>query len=389
MQKSDYLYMILDNILVFNIQLSAEFQGNALNSHLDKFSEETLKIIAGFNKNFLIYFLKISKGKTQQDIQETLKKMELISYMIGPIGNLNYLGEEQVEFILSKLESLTISDITEGKISLIADDYLRKQFTPNSGDYSAADALENQLASAAFYLMNMGYSRQEIQQKFSEVRQDPVKLGELFNLPQKEIYNMPEEIQDSSSSFSNSLPLSEPQSSTEQIPSLQEAIEHHIQSIHEDITEERAQKVDEILNLIKAHAKDTMTELQEKVFRQMHPDRLNRAYKILKDTKKKSKRMELLLEWFTASLLLSKIELKVEHWQVSSSATHGSAGVYTAGMNFSRYDPIIKDFPDSKLEKVIKIARRILQKPSKKAIQKLGQDLIAETGFDEHLYFTD
>jgi hypothetical protein len=41
------------------------------------------------------------------------------------------------------------------------------------------------------------------------------------------------------------------------------------------------------------------------------------------------------------------------------------------------------------LEKVLKIARRILQKPSKKAIQKLGQDLIAETGFDEHLYFTD
>ena len=121
----------------------------------------------------------------------------------------------------------------------------------------------------------------------------------------------------------------------------------------------------------------------------MHPDRLNRAYKMLKDTKRKSKRMELLLEWFTASLLLSKIELKVEHWQVSSSATHGSAGVYTAGMNFSRYDPIIKEFPDSKLEKVIKIARKILQRPSKKAIQKLGQDLIAETGFDEHLYFTD
>ena len=389
MQKSDYLYMILDNILAFNIQLSVEFQGNGLSTHLEKFDEEKLKAIAGFNKSFLKYFLELSKGKTEKDIEEPLKKMELISYMIGPIGNLSYLGDEQVEFVLSRLDSLKIDEINEAKISLIADDYLRKQFSSTSTDYSAADALENQLASAAFFLMNMGYSRQEIQQKFSEVRQDPEKLDDLFNLPQKEIYNMPAEIQDPSNPSSTPLDTLETHSSTEEIPSLQEAMEHHIQSIHEEITEERAQKVDEILSLIKNHARESMTELQEKVFRQMHPDRLNRAYKMLKDTKRKSKRMELLLEWFTASLLLSKIELKVEHWQVSSSATHGSAGVYTAGMNFSRYDPIIKEFPDSKLEKVIKIARKILQRPSKKAIQKLGQDLIAETGFDEHLYFTD
>ena len=74
---------------------------------------------------------------------------------------------------------------------------------------------------------------------------------------------------------------------------------------------------------------------------------------------------------------------------MSSQATRGQAGVYTAGIDFSRYDPIIKDFNDSKLAKVISIARRILQTPSKKAIQKLGQDLTAETGFDDHLYFTD
>ena len=87
--------------------------------------------------------------------------------------------------------------------------------------------------------------------------------------------------------------------------------------------------------------------------------------------------------------MLSKIELKVEHWQVSSSAGHGDAGVFTAGIDFSRYDNVIKDFSDDKLTKIINIARKILQHPTKKAIQKLGQDLIAETGFDEHLYFTD
>jgi hypothetical protein len=99
--------------------------------------------------------------------------------------------------------------------------------------------------------------------------------------------------------------------------------------------------------------------------------------------------MNLYIEWYTASLLLSKIELKIEHWQVSSTAGHGSAGVYTAGIDFSRYDNIVREFSDGKLTKVVNIAKRILQNPNKKAIQKLGQDLIAETGFDEHLYFTD
>ena len=59
------------------------------------------------------------------------------------------------------------------------------------------------------------------------------------------------------------------------------------------------------------------------------------------------------------------------------------------GISFSRYDNIIRDFPDTKLTKIINIARRILQNPTKKAIQKLAQDLIATTGHDEHLYFTD
>jgi hypothetical protein len=389
MDKLDYLYIILDNVMAFSIRLSPEYQGNGLTAHLERFDERALKVIAGFNKSFLKHFLDLSKGKSQMDIEETLKKMELISYMIGPIGNLHYLGEEQVQFVLSKLNSLKIDEINEAKISLLADDHLRQQFGSNSGGYSAADALENQLASAAFYLINMGYSREEIQQKFNDVRQNPSKLGDLFNLPEKEIYNMPDEIQYNSNTNSGSMTSSEQQVLEEQTQTLQEAMEHHVKSIHEDINEERAQKVEEILNLIKSYVKDEMSELQEKVFKQMHPDRLNRAYKMLRETKRKSKRMELLIEWFTASLLLSKIELKVEHWQVSSNAGHGSAGVYTAGIDFSRYDPIVKEFPDNKLEKVLNIARRILQKPSKKAIQKLGQDLIAETGFDEHLYFTD
>ncbi len=388
MQKSDYLYMILDNILAFSIQLPLEYQGNGLNEHLDKFDENTLKIVAGFNKNFLWHFLDQSRGKNQKDIEEKLKKMEVVSYLVSPTGSLNYLGEEQLDHVLNKLPSLKLEEIDETRISLIADEHLRQQFGGTREGYSVSEALENQLTSAAFYLMNMGYNRQEIQEKFNEVRNDPSKLGELFNLPEKEIYNMPVELEQDSTSHMQP-PSRNESTAVDQTISVQEAIERHMQSIHEDITEERAQKVEEILGEIKDHVREMMSELQEKIFQQMHPDRLIRALKMLKLTKRKSKRMELLLEWFASSLLLSKIELKVEHWQVSSSAGHGDAGVFTAGIDFSRYDNIIKDFPDAQLTKIINIARKILQHPTKKAIQKLGQDLIAETGFDEHLYFTD
>jgi hypothetical protein len=365
MDKLDYIYMILDNVIVYNITLPSEFQGNGLQDHLTKLDEKSLAIIAGFNKSFLRYFLKISKG------------------------TLNYITEEQVDFILSKLDSLNLQEINESKISLIADDHLRAQFGSTSS-YSASDALENQLSTAAFYLMNMGYSRQEIQEKFNSVREDPSKLESLFSLPEKEIYNMPSEIQQTASGNGLTNHMSSPPTEVpEDNDNYENVLSQHIQSIHQEITTERAQKVEEILALIKAHVKENMSDLQEKVFKQMHPDRLNRALKMLKTTKRGSKRMELYLEWYTSSLLLSQIELKVEHWQVSSSAGHGSAGVYTAGLDFSRYDNIIRDFPDDKLSKVVNITRRILHSPSKKAIQKLGQDLIAETGFDEHLYFTD
>ncbi|MFX1409154.1 MAG: hypothetical protein ACFFA6_02285 [Promethearchaeota archaeon] len=387
MQKSDYIYMIIDNILVYNINLPSDLEGNKLDDHLNIFDEKHLKIVAGFNKDFLEHFLIVSKGKNSADLDEILKKMEKISVMIGPTGNLHYLSSHQIQYILTKLGSMKLNEIKEANISKIADEQLEKEFGPQ---YGTSAALENQLASAAFYLSNLGYSYQEIEDKFREVRQDPSMLDQLFTLPQKEIYNLPSELQQGNISTSGS----QISSSTQDVPTvdsqeIQNVIEHHIESIEHDITGERAQKVEEILQLIKDHVKDKMTDYYERVFRQMHPDRLNRAYKMLKDTKRKSKRMDLYLDWFFCSTLLSKIELKVEHWQVSSSAGHGNAGVYTAGINFGRYDQIIRDFPDNKLSKVISIARRILQNPTKKAIQKLGQDLIAETGFDEHLYFTD
>ena len=383
MNKSDYIYMILDNVLVYNINLPPEYQGNGLDDHLNKFNENNVNIIAGFNKNFLEHFLTVSKGKTQSEVEGLLKKMEKIAYMVGPIGSLSYLGSDQVEYILTKINDLKLNEINEEKISMVADDNLRQQF--GGSNYDSTEALENQLASAAFYLLSMGYSREEIQGKFNEVRQDPTRLESLFNTQQREIYNLPSEIQPPSST---SVPNTQ-ETSIDQSHDLTTSIAQHIQAIHQDITEERAQKVKVILEEIKAHVKENLSELQEKVFKQMHPDRLSRSLKILKSTKRKSKRMDLFIEWFTDSLLLSKIELKVEHWQVSSSADHSSAGVYTAGIDFSRYDNIVRDFSDGKLTKVVNICRRILQKPSKKAIQKLGQDLISETGFDEHLYFTD
>jgi hypothetical protein len=389
MQKSDYVYMIADNIMVYQITLPEDLQGNRLYMHLNSYDEKYLKIIAGFDKNFLEHFLIISKGREQAELAEVLKKMEKISYMIGPTGNLNYLASNQIQYILTKLGSLKVNEIKEAAISQIADEQLEKEFgaSPN-----ATSALDNQVASAAFYLQQIGYSHQEIQEKLSEVNQDPSKIDELFTLPPKEIYNLPPEIQPRSTTPSRSQPsMSTPQQpqSIERSQATEDAIDQYIQSIHHEISGERAKKADEIMEMIKAHVKENMTVRYESVFRQIHPDRLNKALKMLRNTKRKSKRMKLYLEWFFCSHLLSNIEVKVEHWQTSSAASHGTTGVYTAGMNFSRYDNIIREFPDSKLTKVINISRRILQSPTKNAIQKLGQDLIAETGFDEHLYFTD
>ncbi|MFW9971467.1 MAG: hypothetical protein ACFFDF_14830, partial [Candidatus Odinarchaeota archaeon] len=314
-------------------------------------------------------------------------KMEKISFMIGPTGNLSYFTTNQIQYILTKLGSLNLNEIKEAKISKIADEQIEKEF---GGTLNTSSALENQLASAAFYLQSIGYSSQEIHDKFKEVREDSSKLDTLFTLQPKEIYSVPSEIQSSSTPPSRSQQPPNSQSvSIDRSQQTQNAIEQHVQATHQEISGDRAKKVEEIMQMIKDHVKENMNESYERVFRQIHPDRLNRAFKMLKDTKRKSKRMNLYLEWFFCSYLLSNIEVKVEHWQTSSAASHGSAGVYTAGINFGRYDPIIKEFPDSELAKVINIARKILRNPNKKEMQKLATSLIEKTGFDEHLYFTD
>ena len=389
MQSSDYVYMIADNILVYQITLPSDLEGRKLHEHLNKYDEKYLKIIAGFDQNFLEHFLIISKGKKQEDLAEVLKKMEKISYMIGPTGNLSYVSSSQIQYILTKLGSLKLNEIKEATISKIADEQIEKEFGTPGG---TSAALENQLSSAAFYLNQIGYSNQDIQEKFKEVKEDPSKLESLFTLPPKEIISVPDEVQQMSNPPSRSQSggsSSQPSTTIENSQATQNAIDQHIQSIQHEVTGERAKKVEEIMQLVRSHVKENMKDHYERVFRQIHPDRLNKALKMLQTTKRKSKRQNLYLEWFFCSALLSKIELKVEHWQVSSQASHGTTGVYTAGIDFSRYDNIVRDFPDSKLTKVINVSRRILQSPTKAALQKLGQDLIAETGFDEHLYFTD
>ena len=72
MQKSDYIYMIMDNIMVFQINLPADLLNNQMHRHLNKYDEKYLKIVAGFDKNFLEHFLIISKGRTQEDLADIL-----------------------------------------------------------------------------------------------------------------------------------------------------------------------------------------------------------------------------------------------------------------------------------------------------------------------------
>ncbi len=383
MEKSDLIYMIMDNALVYGINLPGDFN---LQQHLEKFNDDIIKMVAGFNQKFLEHFLIISKGKDQKELEEPLKKMEKISYMIGPLGNLNYLRDDQLEHILTKMGPLKLDDITEQNIMKIADEHLEAQF--GGGGYSQGQALEGQLASAAFYLQGLGYSNVEIEAKLDEVRKNPSQLDALFNLPEKETMSISMDLEPGGAP-SGTRARRESPVELEQSVDAEKAMENYIESIKQDISKERADKVAEIMAEIKESVKDLMNESYEKVFALIHPDRLKRAARMLKSTKRKSKRPKLIIEWYFCSHLLENISFKVEHWQVSAQSGHGQAGVYTAGINFSRYDPIVKEFNDNKLTKVVNIMRRILQTPSKKAIQKLGQDLVAETGFDEHLYFTD
>ncbi len=384
MQKSDYIQFIIENIRAFALPLPEDLQDpNRLQQYLSSLDENALKIVASFNQNALKYFFKIAPKKDKGEITSILRKLEQISSLIGPTGDLSYLSSNQIDYVLNKLDSIEASQITPEKVILIADEQLEKEFGGGSGQYSQSKAFENQLSSAKFYLKSIGYTQQDINEKLEGAKTDPSKLDELFNLQPKEIYGMPDELEAAASNASSQNSSSTQEGRSEGI------IDDHINSVSQEISNERAQEVVKIIQDIQSHAKNKLTDRYKKVYKQMHPDRLKRAYKFLKDTKRKDDRMDLYLEWFFSSHLLENIELKVEHWQVSSHASHDSVGVYTAGFSFARYDNIIQDFSDRKLSKVISIARKILQNPTKKRIQKLGQDLISETGFDEHLYFTD
>ena len=390
MQKQDYIYMIADNVMVYHINLPPELEGDKLHAHLDKFDEDTLKIIASFGKKLLEHFFIISKNKNSDDLVETLEKMKKLAHISGPKGNLSYLNEDQIEFILTKIDGLKLDEVTDQKIAMIGDKLLEQKYGGSNVQYNQNQALENQISSASFYLQRMGYTQQEIKEKMDSVREDPSKLDAIFNLPPKEVMNLPAQAQEGSTSGGNQ------ENSTEDggIPSQasQSRIDQIIDTIKQDIDDERKQKVEELVNKIKDYLRDPFKDRYEEVFKQMHPSRLKRIYRILKDEKKRSDRIPILLEWFFISHLLENIEVKVEHWQVSTSADHGQTGVYTAGINFARFDNVIRDeddYSDRKLRKVIKIGRKILEKPTKKALQKMGQDLVARTLFEEHLYFTD
>jgi uncharacterized protein YihD (DUF1040 family) len=384
MEKSDYIYMIKDNTLVLGVQLPTHLQGDALDKYLISLPAEVLEHIAGFDKKFLEFFFNKSQGKSGQELTSFLDKLTKISYFVGPVGELAYLTEDQVKYILSKIDDIKQDDITPHKINVIADELLIEQFG------SALDqqqvSFENQLQNIRFYMKQMGYSAEEIEQKIKEAGTDQQKLDALFSLSEKTIVSRPQ----------MPVPGSRPQGETigqGMSENIGEApAEFSLDSLRRqvpEITEERARKVEEIMVKIKDKAKESLTEDHEAIFVEIHPDRLNRMLNILKKGNRKSKKFQLLLDWFMFSLYIDNIEVKVEHWQVSSHASSAATGVYTAGIPFGRYDKIVEDFPEKKLEKVINIIRRILANPTKDRIQKLGQDLTAETGFDEHLYFTD
>ena len=307
MEKSDYIYMIMDNILVFKI--NSDMQGADLRRHLENFDENIVRAVAGFSQKLLEHFLIVSKGKEQKDIEELVIKMNKLAAMISPMGTLNFLKDDSIEYILTRLDSLRLNEITEHKISQIVDEQIEKQFG-GSISYSEAQALEGQLQSAAFYLSGLGYPQSVIEQRLEEVRQDPSKLDALFNAPQSGTFDSPTMFEGSSQRI-------------ERTQDVEKAIEGYIKSIKQDILSERGKKVEELMVAIRDIAREYMTENYEKVFKLIHPDRLTRILKMLRNAKRKSRRIKLYLEWLFCSHLISTVEFKVEHWQVSTQAGHG------------------------------------------------------------------
>ena len=57
MQKEEFIYMIIDNLLVYGINLPSDLQSDKIFEHFSQFDIKVLKIVAGFNRIFLEHFL--------------------------------------------------------------------------------------------------------------------------------------------------------------------------------------------------------------------------------------------------------------------------------------------------------------------------------------------
>ncbi|MHA1689352.1 MAG: hypothetical protein ACTSUN_08460, partial [Promethearchaeota archaeon] len=166
MEKGDYIGFILENISIYGLNNIPEFHKDKIRPLLDDLKDTILKIAAGFNKEILKYFLKKLSEVGAESLKSKIPKLEKLSQLTGPTGTLSYFTANQIEYILSKLEQLSEEELTENKISLLGDEQLQKEF--GGQVYSSREALENQLASAKFYLKEMGYSDEEIKNKIDE-----------------------------------------------------------------------------------------------------------------------------------------------------------------------------------------------------------------------------
>ncbi len=354
----DKIAKIADIAIIFGINLPNELHGTKSNNY--KFDDKILSRIAGFNNIFLEYFIIISKGKDKKDLELILKKLEKIAYFINPTGILHYLNDNQVELILTKLNSLSLDEITQERIAIIAVEQLLQQLSGSQHDQN--HILENRLSTAAFYLIEMGYPQHEIQDIINNARKDLSKIDSIFNLSRRE--ETP--LSPTPNSSQGRPPIGDPQRQSreavliENTPEMEQVIRRYVQQVQHKQNPQRAQKAATIIGKIKNLVGDLMTDYYEQVFQQVHPDRLNRAFEMMKESKRKSKRVSLLLEWVFFSHLIENIEIKVKHWQVSSDTKQGRAGGYFSRISFSRYDHIIKNFADRKLSRTINILRRFI-----------------------------
>ncbi|MFX1449370.1 MAG: hypothetical protein ACFFCM_00925 [Promethearchaeota archaeon] len=114
---------------------------------------------------------------------------------------------------------------------------------------------------------------------------------------------------------------------------------------------EKMEVVEKILQRAKVHPEALIYGLN--VMKRIHPDRLDRIIKILKDAKKKD-RIQILFDWFVISQQIEEIEVLVTHWQ----GIQQGAGAYQAAIGMARFDNILEDMSNRDLENFIKRARK-------------------------------